>query len=193
MLRAANVSQGKIVIAVEYSSRMAITVVRGQDKEQVISVPAGIDVRANLAYWDTKAPTRVAQRYANRWLTFSGSAGAALTKNFRALVRLYNARSVACSLAQFPHPTLVGTTTVAGQASVELHSAGPSGHDSKSLYIAAAAPHFPLRQDITIHAAEPPVSRCPHVSGPKPSTGSVSYSDWNAVTITAPANATTLP
>jgi hypothetical protein len=192
-LQASNFKQGNITLAVVYPSRLSITIVRGQTEEQVVSVPAGTDLRANLAYWDSKGPKAIAQRYANRWLTLDGSAGETLAKKFQTLLTVYMARNVACTLARFPRPTLVETTTVAGQVSLELHSNGPSGHDSKNLYIAAAAPHFPLRQDVTVHAAEPAVSSCPRIPGAKPASGSVSYSDWNVVTITTPAHTTTLP
>ena len=191
-LQASNFA-GNFTFAVVFPSRLSATIVKGRTRLQAIFVSPELDLKANLAYWDSKAPKAIAQQYANRWLTLKGSAGATLVKEFQALAKLYTPRSVACTLAGFPHPTLVGTRTVAGEASVELHSAGPSGHDSINVYIATAAPHLPLRQDITRHAAEPALRSCPHIPGAIPARGSVRYSDWNTVTITTPAHATALP
>jgi hypothetical protein len=189
-LRASNTNRTIFTLAVVYPSRLSVTIVRGQFREQVISVPAETEVRANLAFWESKTPEATARRYANRWLALPGSAGGALTKQFQALLKVFTARNVACTLARFPHPTLVGTTTVAGQASIELHSNGPSGHDSENLYIATAAPHLPLRQDTTRHAAEASPRSCPGTRDATAGSGYVIYSDWNAVTITPAAYAT---
>jgi hypothetical protein len=189
-IKASNVPTRTFTIAVVYPTRLSVAFVQARAREEVISVPTGTYVKANLAGLEDNLPKATARRYANQWLTLPGSAGATVATKFRAILRTFAARSVACTLAQFPNPTRVGTTTVAGQASVELHSNGPSDRDSEKLWIAAAAPHFPLLLEITRHSAEAPLRSCPGVPGAKAASGYGSYSDWNAVTITAPARST---
>jgi hypothetical protein len=192
-LQASNFKHGNFTFALVFPSRGSFTIVRGESRLQAIFSPSVLDLRANLAYWDAKAPRAIARRYANRWLTLTGSAGAKFVNEFQALAKAYALRSVACTLAEYPHPTLVGTPTVAGEPSVELHSTGPSGNDSLDVYIATAAPHLTLRVDVTRHAAEPPLRSCAGIHGTKPGSGHVSYYDWNTATIPAPTHVTAVP
>jgi hypothetical protein len=185
--------KGNFTFAFAFPSRLSATVVQGENRLQAISEPPELYLRANLAYWDSKTPQATARQYANRWLTLKGPAGAKLAKKFKNLADLYKPTNVACTLARLPHPTVVGTTTVAGQASVEVHSDGPSGHDSYNLYIATAAPHLTLRQDVTIRAAEPAPRSCPGLPAAVPLKAHVRYSDWNAVTIATPSHVTPIP
>jgi hypothetical protein len=86
-LRASNFKQGSFTLAVVYPSRLSITIVRGKTEEQVIAVPAGTFLMANLAYWDSKTAQATAQQYANRWLMLPGPTGATLARKFEVLLK----------------------------------------------------------------------------------------------------------
>ncbi len=183
-----------VAYSVKLPSDLDFSLREGSQLERLISLPGAGYLYANTAFWRAHGHLSAAQAasVANRWFKTSSSDAAGLTKS---LGDIGPAQLGTCLSREVRTFSVTGHTTVAGQAVVVLHDSGAQpGTYPANLYVATRAPHYPVRLQATGNARPGGSGPCAKGSGDRDSAHNVlTFSDWNAVTVSAPPDAKPLP
>ena len=182
-------------VAVHIPGSISAVITSGSQAVRLIVVPGGSYLNANGPFWTKHGgglSAKLVAILANRWFRTPTAMARSLTGSFS---QIAPKQQSVCMAQAMVKPTFVKTTTLAGQPVVELHTNGGVPGDSPgNLYVAAHAPHYPLRFEQTGKALSGGSVACAGAPSSKSKgSGSVDFSDWNAVTISAPAHASKLP
>jgi hypothetical protein len=188
-------SETNATVAVQKPANLIAQVTLGSGVVKVAVVSGSSYLYANRAYWKAKGGSSLSAseitELSNRWYKAPASLSGSLTSSFKAVTN--TSQLAACLTSTFPSPTVTGTTTVNGQSAVVLHTnGGKPGTAKANMDVATAAPHDLLRFTELSTAQTGTAPGCQGSPTDK-STGSLTFSKWNATTVSAPANAGTLP
>jgi hypothetical protein len=170
-------------------SSLSAQITEGSNLIKIIVVPAGSYIYANTAFWKKEAaslPASELSQLANHWFKTTSAMSSSFTSAFK---QLTPAKIAGCLSHTFTKPAVTGTQTINGQSVVALRSAGgSSGKNPATLYVATSAPHYLMR----LTQANGSSSSCDGGSGSS-EKGSLTFSQWNQVSISAPPGAKPLP
>ena len=173
-------------------SSLSAQITEGADLIKIIVIPAGSYIYANTAFWKKEAssiPASALSELANHWFKTTASMSSSFTSAFQ---QLTPAKIAGCLTSSFTQPTVTGTQTIDGQPVVVLHTAGTkTGTGPADLYVSTSAPHYLVR----LSESSPAATNGAGCGGGSSTseTGSLTFSEWNHVSISAPPGAKPLP
>jgi hypothetical protein len=186
-------SQVSFEVKVPLELKASIT--QGSRLIRLIELPHASYLYANAAFWHQQAKSLSASQvagFANRWFRVPATEAVSLVKDLGAGA---TPQKLASCLAHTLHePTVRGTSSVNGDPAVVLRFRGGTPTTVPgTLSVDAAAPHYPLALQET-GTTQPGGGACAHTPlSSDNGRDSLTFSHWNAVTITAPAHASVLP
>ena len=193
----AMVSVDGVNLAIVYSFKrpgeLDASMQMGPALSRLIALPSATYIDGNAAYWRHQAPSlspSQASALANQWYRTSS-----LSPSKNGALAVVDPRRLATCLARAKSDySVTGTATIRGQAVVVLHGSGSQpGTSAGNMYVAARAPHYPVRIVVTRAAKPGGTAPCATPRGDTETARELTFSDWNSVSITAPADSRPLP
>jgi hypothetical protein len=194
-----SIKMGQSYAGVSFSlvlpTTIEFTLHKGSSLIQLISLPGANYINANTAFWQKQGSgltAAQASEFSNRWYRAPAATGSGLAKSLGD----FSPKRLATCLAQDKGDLrVIGTATVAGQATVVVHQSGQQpGTYPADLYILSSAPHYLVRlrgMGKTTPGGTGPCADTDTSEGAEHNV--LTFSHWNAVHITAPPNAKPLP
>jgi hypothetical protein len=188
-------SYAGVSFSIVLPTNIELTLRKGSSLIQLISLPGASYINANTVFWQMQRSgltAAQASEFSNRWYRAPAATGSSLTKSLKG----FSPKRLATCLAQDNGDLrVIGTATIAGQATVVLHQSGQQpGTYPADLYVSSSAPHYLVRLRGMGRTAPGGTGPCADTNTSEGAEHNVlSFSHWNAVHITAPPNAKPLP
>jgi hypothetical protein len=185
----------QVSFEVKVPSELEASITQGSRLIRLIELPHASYLYANATFWHQQAKSLSARQvagFADRWFRVPATEAVSLVKD---LGGGGTPRKLASCLTHTLHePTVRGTSSVNGEPAVVLRFRGGTPTTVPGILdVAVAAPHYPLAIQET-GTTEPGGGACANTPiSSDNGRDSLTFSSWNAVTITAPAHARPLP